>query len=277
MKFEVHIPVTKSDEYIVDLISGATELSKQAIKQVMSKGAVWLTRDGKTDRSRRAKKLAQEGDEVHLYFDQKVLDEEPKDAILIADEKSYSLWHKPYGMRSQGSKWGDHCAIGRWIETHLEPERAVFPIHRLDRAASGLMVFAHSKKIASALASQFEKRTVDKKYMAVIDGKLGRELELSADIDNRKALSRVCPLEHSASSQQTLVAVKIETGRKHQIRKHLAGAGFPIIGDRLYNPNCKDSDPDLKLVSSFLEFDCPLTGERKAFELPEELRLRLNN
>ncbi len=52
----------------------------------------------------------------------------------------------PYGMLSQGSKWSDHCTIARFAQQHLTPERPVFIVHRLDRAATGLILIAHSKK-----------------------------------------------------------------------------------------------------------------------------------
>lgn len=280
-RFELHLDVEKSGVKVVDLLAESTELSRQEIKSVMRKGAVWLTRkspSGKdhAQRCRRADKSAAAEDQVHLYFDPAVLAQNPPSAKLIADEGDYSVWYKPCGMLSQGSKWGDHCTIGRWIETHLEPQRPAFLIHRLDRAASGLILFAHSKKIASALARQFEKRNVTKKYLAVVENKLTKQLELDEEIDGRNAHSVVQPLEHCEKRQQSLVEVDISTGRKHQIRKHLAGAGHPIVGDRQYNPSCKNSGektlPDLQLCAHYLAFDCPNSQARRVYELTVALR-----
>lgn len=280
-KFEAHIVSNQADSKIVDLLADGTELSRQAIKQVMQKGAVWVTRTnlaGKahTQRCRRADKTINLGDQVHLYFDPAVLAQNPPSAQLIADEGDYSLWYKPSGMFSQGSKWGDHCTIGRWIETHLEPERPAFLIHRLDRAASGLILFAHSKKVAAALSRQFEERSVTKKYLAIVDNKLVMHIELNDEVDGRKAQSVVRPLEYCEKRQQSLVEVEISTGRKHQIRKHLSKAGYPIVGDRLYNagPEFSDETPlsDLQLCAHYLSFDCPSTQARRVYELPAALR-----
>ena len=73
-----------------------------------------------------------------------------------------------------------------------------------------------------------------------------------------------------------MVEVTIKTGRKHQIRTHLAQANFPILGDRLYDPNCSDEDPDLCLAAYYLAFDCPITNTsttdgRKEYKLPDLL------
>ena len=79
-------------------------------------------------------------------------------------------------------------------------------------------------------------------------------------------------LEYSAELDRTLVEVKIETGRKHQIRKHLLGAGFPIVGDRLYG---SADGLDLQLASTSLSFCCPMSGEQKAYSLAGQLRIKI--
>ena len=116
----------------VDLLAGATGFSRQRIKQIMQKGAVWVTLasggENNAQRLRRAKKVLHPGDTLHLYYDEKILSEEPPTPELIADEGTYSVWYKPYGLRSQGSKWSDHCTIARWAETHLEPQRPAFVV-----------------------------------------------------------------------------------------------------------------------------------------------------
>jgi tRNA pseudouridine32 synthase/23S rRNA pseudouridine746 synthase len=69
---------------------------------------------------------------------------------------------------SHGSKWGDHCAIVRWVQTHLAPEWPVFLVHRLDRATDGLKVLAHKKRVAGELARMFRERKVKKN--AIVPG-----------------------------------------------------------------------------------------------------------
>lgn len=113
---------------------------------------------------------------------------------LIADEGHYSVWHKPAGMLSQGSKWGDHCTLSRWVETHDENPRSVFTVHRLDRAANGLMLIAHSKNAARLLAAMFANKTIKKHYHATVYGHFPNNKNTTVfddPIDNRTARTPV--------------------------------------------------------------------------------------
>ena len=224
MKIESHITVGSHDDDAVTLLQQETGLSKQRIKYAMAQGAVWLTRGRDTQRLRRAKRALRAGDEIHLYYDADILAEEPPEPALVADVGDYSVWNKPYGLRSQGSKWGDHCTVVRWAERNLEPERPAFTVHRLDRAANGLILVAHSKRSAAALSTLFRTREVEKRYRARIAGSFANEpMRIETPIDGKPAVSEVSLIEVSGDGRESLVNVSIETGRKHQIRRHLAG------------------------------------------------------
>lgn len=233
----------------------------------MTKGAVWLTRGRNTRRLRRAGRELRSGDEVHLYYDVKVLAETPAEPALIADAGGYSVWQKPFGLRSQGSKWGDHCTVTRWAERHLMPERPAFIVHRLDRAANGLIMIAHSKKVAAELSKLFRERAVEKHYKAWVVGDFSRQaapLRVEKPIDQKHAVSEF--LFDRFENGRSLVDIRIETGRKHQIRRHLADLGFPIAGDRLYGDGQRD-DCDLQLTASLLAFRCPVSGQPVEYRL----------
>ena len=269
---ELHVTVEANGSDAVGLLHEAAGLSKQAIKSAMTNGAVWLTRKTSTQRLRRAKRILQVGDQLHLYYDPKVQAEVPPQATLVADVGGYSVWRKPYGMRSQGSKWGDHCTIMRWAEQHLQPQRPSFTVHRLDRAANGLILVAHSKACAAALAKLFRDRQIDKRYRAVVQGDFSSQpapLRIESPIDGKTALSEVTFLSLNSDTQRSLVEVKIQTGRKHQIRRHLADAGFAIAGDRRYG-NGEQDGCDLQLTASRLAFECPVNHEPVVYTLPTE-------
>ncbi len=271
MKFERHIDITATDCKAVDILQSSTDLSKQQIKQAMTRGAVWLARQSSVQRIRRADKLLKVDDVLHFYYDAEVLDKQPQDAVLVADEVSYSIWYKPYGMLSQGSKWGDHCTINRWVEGHLQPQRPAFIVHRLDRAATGLMVIAHQKKIAAYFSKLFERREIEKKYQAIVQGEFPASQTIDTAIEGKPSVSHMTRLKYNSLLDQSLLEVSIETGRKHQIRRHLAEAGFPIVGDRLYGTAQDQGDEDLCLTSCYLSFLSPQDDARKYYSLPASL------
>jgi tRNA pseudouridine32 synthase/23S rRNA pseudouridine746 synthase len=276
VKFEKHFAIDSSDKTAVDVLGDSTKLTRQSIKQAMTKGAVWLTRNKSTQRIRRANKPLKSGDELHLYFDNQVLDSTPHAATLVADEGPYSIWYKPYGMLSQGSKWGDHCTINRWVEKNLEHQRPAFIVHRLDRAATGLIIIAHQKKVAAYFSNLFECREIEKKYQAIVEGEFPDKIKLNSDIENKPALSHAKAIAYNPSTNQSLVDVNIETGRKHQIRRHLSKAGFPIIGDRLYGQS-DEYTSDLCLTSYYLSFVSPSDNVKKNYHLPDNLRLQFKH
>ena len=267
---ETHVVIESPEDSPIDLLQGATGLSKQRIKLAMTQGAVWMTRGKNTQRLRRATRKLRAGDEVHLYYDAEILAETPAEPTLIADVGDYSVWNKPYGLRSQGSKWGDHCTVARWAERHLQPERPAFTVHRLDRAANGLIVVAHSKGMAAKLSGLFRERAVEKRYRALVAGDFSSQpnlLRLEQPIDGKEAVSEISFVEINADGDQSLVDVRIETGRKHQVRRHLKELGHPVIGDRMYGAGEQDG-VDLQLTAYLLAFHCPVSGEPVEYRLP---------
>lgn len=272
-RFEAHIKITDNDTTAVDWLATTTGLSKSHIKQVMNKGAVWLTHGKHTKRLRRATRNLPSGDTLHMYYDEKVLAMESPIAELVADEGAYSIWYKPFGMLSQGSKWGDHCAINRYVEQTLKPQRPGFVVHRLDRAATGLILIAHEKKIAAKLTELFKNRTIEKRYRVIVHGNFPEDEQyLDTAIEGKTAISHAKLLDYDKQQDTSLLEISIETGRKHQIRIHLSSAGFPIVGDRLYGDTGKEKDKhkDLQLTAFALAFQCPVSHKSKQFRLSDD-------
>ncbi len=267
-KLEAHLTIDTVATSVVDRLAVETGLSRQAIKRAMQKGAVWFSRGKKTQRLRRSKRALQPGDEVHLYYDTLVLNEQPPKPELIADEGHYSIWYKPYGLRSQGSKWGDHCTINRQVEQLLQPQRPAFVVHRLDRAATGLIIIAHSRKMAAAFSRMFRERRIVKQYRVVVHGQFQQSetpLTVTEPLDGKLARSHFSLIDYDPGLQRSVLDVSIETGRKHQIRRHLAALGYPVVGDRLYGE--PGDHENLQLVACLLAFECPLTGAAKQYQL----------
>ncbi len=270
-QFEQHIHIEQGCSAI-DCLSVALPMSRQKLKQLLKSGAVWHESSRGVERIRRSQRSLKSGETLHVYYNRAVQEQEPAEARLIDDRDEYSIWFKPSGMLSQGSKWGDHCTLYRWAETHLIPQRPAFPVHRLDRATCGLMVLAHSKSMASKLSRLFETRLVNKTYIALLEGELNAAtvpFDITSEVEGKSAHSRVLAVDYDEQKALTKVRVNILTGRKHQIRQHMASLGHPVCGDRLYG--AENTQSDLQLCCIQLGFECPLTGGAMQWSLDEDV------
>jgi 23S rRNA pseudouridine1911/1915/1917 synthase len=165
------------------------------------------------------------------------------------------------------------------LRARMPPSR-VFIVHRLDRDASGLLVFATSPEAKRTLQAQFAAHTVERTYVAVVEGHLEAgsvENRLVDDVPGRvratrdpkrgrEAITRWRVLRNGA--RHTLLEVQLETGRRNQIRVHLAGLEHPIAGDAAYDSR---TDPfgRLALHAHVLAFNHPRTGARMRFVSPQ--------
>ena len=103
-EFHQVVDETYNDNNAAEVLAKISGLPSHSIEEYMIKGAVWHTRKGQTQRLRKVDKTLKTGDELHLYYNQQVLNEVPPSATILADEHAYSVWYKPYGMYCQGSK-----------------------------------------------------------------------------------------------------------------------------------------------------------------------------
>lgn len=275
-RLELKRTVTADDApVLVDFLHQHSGLSKQQIKDAANKGAVLLRRAGTARRVRRAKTELRNGDCVELHYDRDLLALQPPIARCIADHNSYSLWYKPAGLLAQGNEFGDHCALTRQAELAWTPPRQVWLIHRLDREAAGLMVLAHSKQAAAKLSQQFQNNKVQKQYRVQVRGDIGTALgqqgRIEQALDGKFARTDFQVLSWDAQTQRSTLQINIHTGRLHQIRRHLADAGFPVIGDPRYGANNKSAE-GLRLVAVSLAFQCPQRRTHIEIELtPEDI------
>ncbi len=153
---------------------------------------------------------------------------------------------------------------------------ALRAVHRLDRDTSGCLLFATSRDVFERMVPLFKERAVGKAYRALVSGRVsGESARIAAPIDGQPALSLLRVL--SSTSKASHLEIKIETGRTHQVRKHLAGIGHPILGDKQYATGKVDSQalrsvPRQMLHAHSLSFPCPMTGEviRTKATLPED-------
>jgi tRNA pseudouridine32 synthase/23S rRNA pseudouridine746 synthase len=272
---ELHCKVIYGGQNALQLLQNRKELSTQQIQQCFHNGAVWLESTGKPCRLYDAEKEMKQGQTLHLYCNQSTLADCPYTPVLIEDQTDFSVWNKPSGMLSQGSKWGDHWTIQRWLKHHVWPERECLITHRLDRFTEGLIIVAHKESVNRRFHRLFEERAIHKTYRAIVSGEIQADETpvIDTPVGGKTARTVIRVLDRQSDPTLTLLAIKPESGRKHQIRVHLADSGHPVVNDRQYG-----SPPfsgDLMLQASALEFEHPGNGKAMHIELPSEQLLTL--
>ncbi len=272
---QVHCNLTvEAPAVACQLLTDATGLPKERIKHAMVKGAVWLKRPGNKERRlRKAKFKLQPDDFIQLFYDPAVLAQTPPEPKIIAGHKDYSVWFKPPWLLSQGTRYGDHCSLLRLAEK--SDHNIDFKlIHRLDREASGLMLLAHNRNAAKYLSVLFQKDEIEKRYFAEIKGSPEipeKGLMLEGRLDDKSARTEILKSYPGKLSGNSVLDIRLHTGRLHQIRRHLADFGCPVIGDSRYGEQVRGYH-ELHLCAWKIRFLSPFTKEMTSYQVPRDLR-----
>lgn len=258
---------TKAAEFLAH----GCNLSKSKIKNLLQKGGVWLKRPGRKEtRLRKATFILRPGDSIDCYYDEAVLAQEPPHPSLVAETRHFSVWNKPPFLLSQGTRYGDHCSLLRFVEKYYNGKKTIHLIHRLDREAAGLVILAHGRNSASALSRLFKAGQVEKRYIAEITGKIcevNTTILLDEPLEGKKALTEIKTLSHDTQTNTSRLKILLHTGRYHQIRKHLAKRGAPLCNDRRYGKGDTLATSPLKLVAYKLAFTCPFTRKKQSWSI----------
>ena len=249
-------------EYAVGIFNSL--ITKSSLKKTIKKGLVFV--DGKVASTAL---FINGGETIELYqtpssnhFKKFNLNLE----ILFQDEY-LAVINKPSGISVSGNKF---ATIANSLEQNLETSplndaRKPHPTHRLDYPTSGLLLIGKTNASIIALNKLFEYKQIHKTYHAITIGKMPLNGSIDVFIDNKKSLTEYTVLKTVNSKRfdfLNLVRLNPKTGRRHQLRKHLAITGNPILGDKDYG-----KEPlilygkGLYLHATSLEFLHPFTKE----------------
>lgn len=206
----------------------------------------------------------------------------PRGLFIIFEDKDLLLVDKPPGLLSMGTeREREHTAyyaLTNYVRKGAAKSRnRIFIVHRLDREASGLLIFAKTPDAKIALQENWD--AVEKKYYAVVHGvppqPSGKISSYLIENDARKVYATQNRREGKLSETEyqllrtagglSLLEVTLLTGRKHQIRVHLADQKWPIAGDSKYGPK-HSPFKRLALHAHLLKFPHPISGKPMAFD-----------
>ena len=214
---------------------------------------------------------------------------------VLYEDNHIIIVHKESGEIVQGDKTGDiplSETVKDWIKKEHNKPMNVFlgVVHRLDRPAQGIVVFAKTSKALARLNKMFARQEIKKTYWVITEN-LPRECEISAEkfitlhnwlvrnekqnksyaYDREKAGAKEAILEYrilASGKKYHLLEVKLHTGRHHQIRCQLAHIGCPIKGDLKYGAKRSNPDGSISLLAHKVEFEHPVSHNVISVESP---------
>ena len=202
---------------------------------------------------------------------------------MIYEDQDIVIVKKPAGILVH-TDGVNYDSLSDRVNTYYQKKgyhHSVLPVHRIDVETSCMIVFAKHFISLADLSYQFENRLVEKTYLAIVEGELVKQRgTIKKPIINEKGTNRMMigykgdpAISHykvlKTNGIQTLVEIKIETGKTHQIRVHMTSIGHPVVGDVLYG----DGRDSLKLHFKKISFNHPISKKRLEFETPETFSL----
>jgi 23S rRNA pseudouridine1911/1915/1917 synthase len=294
----VEVPAALAGERVDRAVAFLTGRTRAAVAELVAAGGVRVGGQPVATRSRRVA----EGDilEVDLPAEAAVgLRPDPAvvvpvvwadDHVAVIDKPAGLVVHPGAGHASGTLVHGLLARFPSLAEGPGDPGRPGL-VHRLDKGTSGLLAVALTAEALGSLRAQLEARTVDRRYTALvwgaveageglIDAPVGRATadptRMAVSHRGRVARTRYQVVErYEAPASLTLLECRLETGRTHQIRVHLAAIGHPVVGDARYGgARAELPAPRPFLHAGRLGFDHPVTGERVdvSAPLPEDLK-----
>jgi len=263
-------------EFLLNLFGTA---SRSKVRKLLRHGSVRI--NGAVIRDPRLP--VHNGDRVEYEKFNPSAGENPIPFPVLFEDKSLILVEKPAGVLTYGEKGSPGTSVYRILNDSLKQRpgihEKIYVVHRLDREVGGLLLFAKSEEIQKQIKDHWAEN--DKKYAALVEGRPPQKSGTVKSWLKENRAMKVYSTEQSADAKLgithyktvkeindfTLLEVKLETGRKNQIRVHLSDIGCPVAGDLKYGARQR-TIKGIRLHGTFLRFRHPESGEWMEFESP---------
>lgn len=271
--------VVRTAQPLLDTLAAMyPDSSKTTLRQLLQSGRVRV--NGEVEKN--ARREVDEGEliEIGQKSIQPVL---PPGLAILHEDDDVLVVLKGNGLLTVATERERETTAQAYLNAYLKEkgEQRVHVVHRLDRETSGVLIFAKTFEAREKLKEKFAVHDVERVYVAVIEGELDppqgtfrsylrerKDLRMeSVELhpDAKLAVTHYRTIE--SNGKYSMLEIRLETGRKNQIRTHLAEAGHPVLGDRLYGSTVNPLGR-LGLHAKLLGFDHPGTGKRMVFTAP---------
>ncbi|WP_248060990.1 RluA family pseudouridine synthase [Paenibacillus silvae] len=269
--------VTEPDE-LLNFLLKHVKSGRNAVKSILGRGQVSIDEKVVT----KFNEPLQPGQIVSISKEGAVAAPSLTGINILHEDDDIIVIRKEAGLLSIAADKSDDLTAYRQLMAHVRrsnPLNRVFIVHRLDRDTSGVMMFAKSEEVQQQLQENWKENVQDRVYVALVEGKVAQEEgTISSWLKETKTLKmysspRPNDGQHAvthykrlkANREFSLLEVRLETGRKNQIRVHMEDIGHPIAGDRKYGARTRDLGR-LGLHARLLSFIHPTTGKLMTFE-----------
>jgi 23S rRNA pseudouridine1911/1915/1917 synthase len=252
--------------------------SKTSLRQILQSGRVRVNGEVEKDA-----KLQLDSDDVLDIAQKSDRQALPPGLLILHEDVDVIVVFKANGLLTVATERERENTAQAWLNTYLgaRREERIHVVHRLDRETSGVLVFAKNFHAREQLKEQFAAHTVDRIYIAIVEGVMHppaatirsylferkdlRMVSVDARPDAKLAITHYRTVKTSAA--YAMLEVRLETGRKNQIRAHLSEAGHPVVGDQMYGSTVNPLGR-LGLHAKLLGFAHPTTGKKMVFTAP---------
>ncbi len=296
-KIQIVVKGTEEGSRLDSYITTKQEFSRMTVKRLLEKGKITVN-----EKKAKPSYLVQQGDKI--FIEKEELKEsklKPQNIPIsvIYEDEDILVVNKPKGLvvhpangNPDGTLVNAILALCKDSLSGIGGEIRPGIVHRLDKDTSGLLIVAKNDKTHIKMSEQIKNREVKKTYVALVRGIVPEEeatidMPIGRSSKDRKKMAvtrngkqaithfQVLKRYHTQKSCYTLLQIKIDTGRTHQIRVHMAEIGHPIIGDMVYSNGKNEFRVEGQcLHAQKLEFKHPITGRLMQLEapLPEYLK-----
>lgn len=252
--------------------------TKTTLRQLLQTGRVRV--NGEVEKNARRELDAGELVEVGQKTVQPVL---PPGLAILHEDDDVIVVLKAHGLLTVATERERETTAQAYLNAYLKEKggERIHVVHRIDRETSGVLVFAKSFAAREALKEKFAAHDVERVYIAVIEGEMDppqgtirsylrerkdlRMESVDAHPDAKLAVTHYRTI--SSNGRYSMLEIRLETGRKNQIRTHLAEAGHPVAGDRMYG-SAVNPLGRLGLHAKLLGFEHPTSGRKLVFTAP---------
>ncbi len=242
---------------LTEMIPGAT---RKSIRKNIQRGQITVN-DSRVPSNYKL----QIGDHVRVHI-QTAWSTQKSEIEVVYEDNHVAVVNKPAGLLTNSHRKPSLATMtDNFLKPSPEVDALLLPVtlHRLDKDTSGLVIFCKTKAAVKSISEQFESRSIAKFYCAIAEGHVSSPHRITTELDGKVALTEI--IDSQTKGPNSILDIRLHTGRKNQIRRHLSALGHPVVGDRRFGSST--TKQPLHLCATKIEFIHPVKFNTTVVEI----------